>query len=525
MASDVGILIALFVFFSYYFLQRFLCVDVHLVSVNMNRFRKPWSLSRRQTDGAQVNTLDESPVRDDEKADDFSEKHGAKPTSDPVDHDHGHLQEIEVDIDQVLRDREIKDIDEDTSPYPEVRAVVPETDDPEIPVNTLRMWILGTIWVFIGAGVNQFFSLRYPAVHIVSIVAELLAYPLGVALAYILPICTVNVPYFGRWRVNPDRHFNIKEHVTIVIMSNVTIGFAGGADATSIIQAAKAFYGFDIPAGFSVMVTLCCQLLGFGVAGLCHQWLVEPAAIIWPGVLGNCALLNSLHSRQNAIANGWKISRIKFFLIAMACAFCWYWFPGLIFVALSYFTWVCWIVPKNVVVNQLFGMITGLGFSPITFDWSQVAYNTNPLLSPSWAAVNVFGGFVVAFWIIVPAIYYTNTWFTAYLPLMTANVYDNTGNLYDVTKILSPSGTLDPVKYAAYSPPYLPATFAFVYGLSFASITAVIVHVYLWHGSEIYGAMRGRQRLDIHGRLMRAYKKGKVLSLHFTPLRKTDNDC
>lgn len=90
---------------------------------------------------------------------------------------------------------------------------MPETDDTTIPVNTLRMWILGTIWVLIGAGVNQFFSLRYPAVHIVSIVAELLAYPMGVALAKILPIMTVNLPYFGEWRVNPDHHFNIKEHV------------------------------------------------------------------------------------------------------------------------------------------------------------------------------------------------------------------------------------------------------------------------------------------------------------------------
>ena len=227
-----------------------------------------------------------------------------------------------------------------------------------------------------------------------------------------------------------------------------------------------------------------------------------------PGqVLGNCALLNSLHSRANAVANGWKISRIKFFLIAMTCAFCWYWFPGLIFVALSYFTWVCWIAPKNIVVNQLFGMQTGLGLSPITFDWSQIAYNTDPLLSPSWAAVNVFVGFVVAFWIIVPGIYYTNTWYTAFLPMMTADVYDNTGAAYNVTKVLSAQGNLDPAKYSKYSQPYLSATFAFVYGLSFASITAVIVHVYLWHSKEIYDAIRGRQPLDIHGRLMRAYKK------------------
>lgn len=368
------------------------------------------------------------------------------------------------------------------------------------------MWLLGIIWVLIGGGVNQFFSLRYPAVHIVSIVAELLAYPMGVALAHILPVMTINIPYFGPWRVNPDRHFNIKEHVVIVIMSNVTIGFAGGADASNVIQAAMKFYGFDISPGFSVLVVLCCQLLGFGIAGLCRQWLVEPANIIWPGVLGNCALLNSLHSRANVVANGWKISRIRFFMIVMACAFVWYWFPGLMFVALSYFTWVCWIAPNNIVVNQLFGFQTGLGLSPITFDWSQIAYNTNPLLSPSWAAINVFGGFAFFYWIVVPGIYYTNTWFTAYLPMMTADVYDRFGGDYNVTKVLTPAGTLDPVAYAEYSPPYLSATFAFVYGLSFASITAVLVHVWLWHGSDIYGALRGRQKLDIHGRLMRAYR-------------------
>lgn len=164
-------------------------------------------------------------------------------------------------------------------------------------------------------------------------------------------------------------------------------------------------------------------------------------------------------------------------------------------------------VPNNIVVNQLFGFQTGLGLSPITFDWSQVAYNTNPLLSPSWAALNVFAGFAFFFWIVVPGIYYTNTWYTAYLPMMTADVYDRTGADYNVTNVLSDSGTIDAAKYAEYSPPYLSATFAFVYGLSFAAITSVITHVALWHGKDILDAVRGRQPLDIHGRLMRSYKK------------------
>lgn len=240
----------------------------------------------------------------------------------------------------------------------------------------------------LGSGVNQFFSLRYPSVHIVSLVAELVAYPCGVFLANILPVYYVNLGLLGVWCINPDHHFNIKEHAIITIMSNVSFGY-GSADSTAIIQSYGKFYGFHLYPGFSILVVLCCQLLGFGVAGLASPWLVEPAGIIWPGVLSNCALLSSLHSRANAVANGWKTSRLRFFMYAMAGAFVWYFFPGLIFVGLSYFTWVCWIVPNNLVANQLFGMVTGLGLSPITFDWSQVAYNTNPLLSPSWAGTRM----------------------------------------------------------------------------------------------------------------------------------------
>ncbi|KAJ9236200.1 hypothetical protein DTO207G8_3212 [Paecilomyces variotii] len=418
----------------------------------------------------------------------------------------GALEELDVDLNTVLKENAKIDIESDRSPYPEVRAVVPEVDDPGMPVNTLRMWVLGIIFTILGSGVNQFFALRYPSVHIVALVAELLAYPCGVFLAKTLPQWTVNLGPLGRWCINPDSHFNIKEHAVITIMSNVSFGY-GSADATQIIQAASPkFYNFGLKAGFSVLVVLCAQLLGFGIAGLAAPWLVEPASIIWPAVLSNCAMLETLHSRANAVADGWKVSRLRFFFYVTIAAFAWYWFPGLIFTALSYFTWVCWIAPKNLIVNHLFGMQTGLGLSPITFDWSMVAYNTDPLLSPAWAALNVFAGFVVFFWIITPILYYTNTWFTAYLPLMTADVYDRTGQVYDTSRVVGPDNSLDVEAYKRYSPPYLPATFAFVYGLSFASITAALTHVACWHYDDIRDAWKGRTKLDIHARLMKRYR-------------------
>lgn len=37
-------------------------------------------------------------------------------------------------------------IDSDNSPCPEVRANVPNTDDHHLPINTVRMWVLGLLF-------------------------------------------------------------------------------------------------------------------------------------------------------------------------------------------------------------------------------------------------------------------------------------------------------------------------------------------------------------------------------------------
>ena len=56
--------------------------------------------------------------------------------------------------------------EEDDSPYPEVRSDVANTDDPTIPVNSLRVWVIGVIWAIIIPGMNQFFFFRFPSVTV-----------------------------------------------------------------------------------------------------------------------------------------------------------------------------------------------------------------------------------------------------------------------------------------------------------------------------------------------------------------------
>jgi hypothetical protein len=45
--------------------------------------------------------------------------------------------------------REVLSYDADDSPFPEVRAVVSPIDDPNLPVNTVRMWAIGIIFTIV----------------------------------------------------------------------------------------------------------------------------------------------------------------------------------------------------------------------------------------------------------------------------------------------------------------------------------------------------------------------------------------
>lgn len=120
--------------------------------------------------------------------------------------------------------------------------------------------------------------------------------------------------------------------------------------------------------------------------------------MIWPANLVTCALFNTLHSQQySGIGTRGGISRERFFFFAFLASFCWYFLPGYLFAALSATNWVCWIVPNNVVVNQLFGTVSGLGMSVVTFDWAQIAYIGSPLATPWWAEANIAFSMVIFF--------------------------------------------------------------------------------------------------------------------------------
>lgn len=164
-------------------------------------------------------------------------------------------------------------------------------------------------------------------------------------------------------------------------------------------------------------------------------------------------------------------------------------------------------------MNQLFGQVTGISlgfpFTGFTLDWAQInSFYGSPLVAPWHALANTLIGCIFFLWIVVPALHYSGTWYADYVPILQNGILDNTGSTYNTSAILKPDHTVDPQQYEAYSPLFLSTSFALAYGLSFASITALFSHTWLFHGSEIWARLRAShgELDDIHMKLMRKYK-------------------
>lgn len=416
----------------------------------------------------------------------------------------------------VVGDSDVDDDNDppDNSPYAQVRASVAPTDNTTLSINTPRMWCLSVLFSVLGSSTNLFFSLRYPSVAITPVIALLLVHPLGLMWDFFLkrgddpdeeyvdgcrsanasvhspePHQRPTIPWEQRGRLDRFRlwlaqgRWNEKEHSCVYVSSNVSFGFAF---ATDVIVEQTQFYKQEAPILYQLLLTLSTQILGYTFAGLTRRFLVRPSGMIWPGTLMSAAMFTTLHKEENKPANGWTISRWNFFYVVWLFSFVFYFLPGLLMPALSYFNVITWFAPDNVVVANLFGVVSGLGLFPMTFDWAQVTYIGSPLLTPFWAAMNVVGGLVVVMWVIAPIAYYGNWFYSSYMPILSAAVFDNTGNVYDVSKVLTGEFLFDREAYSKYSRVFLPITYVLSYGVQFAGLASLLTHTICWHGKDIW---------------------------------------
>lgn len=157
----------------------------------------------------------------------------------------------------------------------------------------------------------------------------MLAYPLGCFVAKVAPLTVFRLPTWlpGRlsgaaWTMN-DGPFNVKEHALIVIMANVGVSQAYGLH---LIVVGDLYYGRSFAFGFGFLLLVCSQLLGFAMAGLAQQFVVQPASMLWPEALSVAANLNAFHAQDDAFSG--KISRLRLLMYVLGGSTLYFWLPG-----------------------------------------------------------------------------------------------------------------------------------------------------------------------------------------------------
>lgn len=410
-----------------------------------------------------------------------------------------------VDVEKTAGGEEEEE--EEISPIEQVRMTVLTTDDPKIPVWTFRMWFIGIFSCALLSFLNQFFSYRTEPLIITQITVQVASLPVGHFLARVLPATKFRLPGFGdrKFSLNPGP-FNMKEHVLISIFANAGCAFGNGpAYAVMIVDIIRAFYGRTISFLASWLLIITTQVLGYGWAGLMRKYVVEPAHMWWPSTLVQVSLFRALHEKEDR-----RMSRSKFFIIALACSFLWYSVPGYLFPTISSISWLCWVFSKSVTAQQLGSGMQGLGIGAFTLDWSAVSsFLFSPLVCPFFAIANVFAGFVIIVYIVTPVAYWgLNLYNAKTFPIFSSHLFTSTGQSYNVTAIVNDNFEIDIGAYEKMGRINLSIFFALTYGIGFATIASTITHVALFYGREIYQRFRASYegKPDIHTRLMKSYK-------------------
>ncbi|KAJ7959383.1 Oligopeptide transporter like [Quillaja saponaria] len=393
----------------------------------------------------------------------------------------------------------------DECPIKQVGLTVSKTDDPNLPVLTFRMWVLGVAACVVLSFVNQFFWYRKQPLIITSISAQIAVVPLGHLMAKSLPNRMLFHGTRFEFSLNPGP-FNIKEHVLITIFAN---SGAGTVYATHILTAVKLLYKRQLTFLPAFLVMLTTQVLGFGWAGLFRKFLVEPGEMWWPANLVQVSLFRALHEKEKRPRGG--TTRTQFFLLVLIGAFAYFVLPGYLFLMLTSLSWVCWTSPNSILVQQLGSGMNGLGIGSFGIDWSTISsYLGSPLASPWFATANVAVGFFFVMYVMTPITYWTNTYNAKTFPIFSNQLFMANGSEYDILSILDSNFHLDHGSYSKNGPVNLSTFFAMTYGLGFATLAATIMHVLLFNGRDIWKqtkrAFGNSKTMDIHTRLMKRYK-------------------
>ncbi|KAF7530506.1 hypothetical protein PCG10_000006 [Penicillium crustosum] len=359
-----------------------------------------------------------------------------------------------------------------------VTNVIHVDDDPTLSPWTFRMFFIGLGLSAFGAVLQEIMYFKPQVVYVSVMFLTVLAQTLGTAMSTFIPRRGI----IGRF-LNPFP-WNRKEHTAAVLMSSAA---AVSALSTEALAVQKLWYGGYPNQAAGIFITLSSQLIGYGVAGMMRNVLVNPTSMMYPINLPITTVMETLHKPKAETKQ-----RFKIFWIVFVGIFCWEWFPEYIFPLLSAVSIFCLADQSNLVFTNLFGGSQGnegMGLLSFCFDWNYIAGFGSPLWMPLQTLVNSFIGYLGGIALSM-ALYYGNVWRAKDFPFMSQLLYDQASNTttsvqYDETSIMNPDFTVNNTMIDQAGAPYLTATYVNYLITSNAGLTATIVHMLLWNYAEV----------------------------------------
>ncbi|RKO88981.1 OPT oligopeptide transporter protein-domain-containing protein [Blyttiomyces helicus] len=350
---------------------------------------------------------------------------------------------------------------------PEVAGTVPVSDDPTLSSLTFRFLVIGTVFSIFSVAVAQFMYFRENTVTLNNFSIILMTYPCGELSRFTLstsfPRCrklNLFVPFdflftrgtFIGGSLNPGP-YNIKEHTLIMVAASVN---NGPAYATDILAIQRLFYGPDQnpfkpdPNGVNVgrcaalLLIITTQCVGYGFAGVSRNWLVKPAAMWYPS---NVVLVNILHVFHAKFKESLVGERSRLFNKLTAWVIV-HEFPPLYFAK---------YLANVSIICLAFGSLKGRLGSTADYPLENPGDSANVGWRLHVSLLRLVADIELGPDIGAPWIYRENVWDANLFPLASAGNYDIFGGSYNISKALS-------------------------YGTNFSAITALLVHVALFHG-------------------------------------------
>ncbi|RKO88769.1 OPT oligopeptide transporter protein-domain-containing protein [Blyttiomyces helicus] len=245
------------------------------------------------------------------------------------------------------------------------------------------------------------------------------------------------------------------------------------------------------------------QLVGFGFAGICRNWLEAPAALWWPSNVVLANILHVIHAKGN---DGILADRISLFKKLTTWIIIYEFVPQLFAPYFAHVSIFC----------VIFGGLKGhlgdhLYYFPVENPANAANIGTGDMYTPWWARVASYLPAIISARIVAPWMYRMNVWDANMYPLTSTVSYNVNGTTYNISAV-----TVDDVDvqelYENYSPLRLTTYWALSYGFNFIFVTSLLVHTGLFYGKEIVDGFRSSRAEDedVHIKIMRKYPEVQV---------------